>query len=386
MPEDIFISDIVKGAPVLGPNDTVRRAASLIKSSEGSALCVQEGGRLVGFISEKSISSYIASAGEGKEALDEPIEMIVDRDVSYINPDMHAVEAASVFAKSQYDMLPAIDAYGGFRGVVFQKDVVALLTGNLRPKSVAGMATPLGVYLTTGSHSAGAGYIGLFLTGATLMAMMVVAHMASYGVIALYSAVTGHDLIPYLMSPPITIAPNVYDIPIYALFLLNGVFFALMLHYSPLSGYHAAEHMTVHAIEAGEEVSKNTVRGMPRVHARCGTNLLAAAVAFLLVLSTKFGGEFTVIIALLVVIVGWRAMGAWLQRVVTTKPPNERQLENGVETGKELLAAFQKSPNLQLTGFARIWRLGFLQTAAGMVLMFWLAMLLQDYANLPLLF
>ena len=52
--------------------------------------------------------------------------------------------------------------------------------------------------------------------------------------------------------------------------------------------YHAAEHMAVHALEQGRELSAPSVRRLPKEHPRCGTSFLltlvvVAALAFLLV-------------------------------------------------------------------------------------------------------
>ena len=52
--------------------------------------------------------------------------------------------------------------------------------------------------------------------------------------------------------------------------------------------YHAAEHMAVHALEQGRELSVQAVRRLPKEHPRCGTSFLltlvvVAALVFLLV-------------------------------------------------------------------------------------------------------
>ena len=51
--------------------------------------------------------------------------------------------------------------------------------------------------------------------------------------------------------------------------------------------YHAAEHMAVHALEQGRELSVQAVRRLPKEHPRCGTSFLltvavVAAIAFIL--------------------------------------------------------------------------------------------------------
>jgi uncharacterized protein YqhQ len=44
--------------------------------------------------------------------------------------------------------------------------------------------------------------------------------------------------------------------------------------------YHGAEHKTINAYEAGEELKVENVRRFPRLHARCGTSFLLTLVVF----------------------------------------------------------------------------------------------------------
>jgi len=155
-----------------------------------------------------------------------------------------------------------------------------------------------------------------------------------------------------------------------------------MMRLSPLSGYHAAEHMTVHAIEAGEALEPDIVSRMPRVHPRCGTNLLAAAGVFT-ILTTNFSSQITVLTALLVMVLGWRSIGAMLQTFATTKKPSRKQLENGIAAGMELLDKYQEQPTYQLVGIQRILKMGFIQTFAGMMTVMLILSYLANY--IPLL-
>lgn len=376
---DPGIAQLTRTVPILAPEDTVRRAAGLIRASGGSRVLVHEQGRITGTVSERAIAASLARAESLDEALDAPVGQLLDPNVVLVNRGVSLKEAAELLASSDVDMLPVIDSSGAYHGVVFRSDLVAHLTGNLRPPTVAGMATPLGVYLTTGSVSGGAGSLGLFLTGASLALMMTVAAFAVDGLMKLLGMLTGIKIGVLLASVPLTSHPNIHDIPFYASMVLSVVFFFVLMRLSPLSGYHAAEHMTVHAMEAGEALTSENVRSMPRVHPRCGTNLLAAAGVFLIIAS-RISNEFGVMIALLVVIVGWRAVGGWLQYFVTTRNPSERQLANGVAAGNELIKRFQERPNFQLTGLQRIWKLGFPQTLAGMVTTVWL---LKSVFHLP---
>lgn len=375
------IKHLIKTVPILTPYDTVRRAAGLIHASEGSRVFVRDEDQIIGAVSERAIIAFLASASDAEVASQSPIGPLVEPGIMLVNSDITARQAAEIFASTDADVLPVVDNQGAYRGVLYRSELMGYLTQNLRPPAVAGMATPLGVYLTTGSVSGGTGSLGLFLTGVSLALMMLAAELSVEGLIKLFAMLTGVRADIMLRSAPLIQYPNFYDIPFYASVALSIIVFFLILRFSPLSGYHAAEHMTVHAIEAGETLTTENVRSMPRVHPRCGTNLLAAAGVFLII-ATRISSQFGVLIALLVVVVGWRTIGAWLQYFVTTRTPSPRELANGVAAGNDLLRNYQEQPNLQLVGFQRIWKLGFIQTAAGMFSTLWI---FQSVFRIPML-
>jgi hypothetical protein len=61
--------------------------------------------------------------------------------------------------------LPVVDGSGSYRGMVSRADLIAALGQQVRPPVVGGMATPLGVWLTTGSLSGGAPALRAFPFG-----------------------------------------------------------------------------------------------------------------------------------------------------------------------------------------------------------------------------
>lgn len=205
----------------------------------------------------------------------------------------------------------------------------------------------------------------MFLTGLSLFGLMYSASLVAVGLAFLVDKVSGIPIIAMLESPPIGTF-NVLDLPRYLTVGASVVLMMIFLRLSPLSGYHAAEHMVVHAIEIGEPLEPELVRQMPRAHQRCGTNLLAAA-AILMLLSTQFSTSTTIMIGLVVVVLGWRTIGGYLQYYVTTRPPSEKQLLNGIKAGKELIEQHRKEPNRIPTSRERILNMGFLQTAAGLM-------------------
>ncbi|MHB9036570.1 MAG: CBS domain-containing protein [Armatimonadota bacterium] len=382
---DNSILPLIKGSPVVTSEDSIRRAAGLIRGTDGSRILVLNGGQIAGTVSERGISAYIAASEDTQDALNSNVGPIVEPNGTFINSAASLKDAARIFAANGDDVLPVIDNFGSYMGVVYRHDLVGRLTKNLRPQSIAGMATPLGVYLTTGSISGGAGSLGLFLTGVSLGLMITVSALIVAGLQTLFSKLTGFPIGAFLGSPPLTMTPNLYDLPFYISTALTGVTYLLLMRLSSLSGYHAAEHMTVHAIEAGEALEPDVVNRMPRVHPRCGTNLLAAAGLFVIITS-KVDSEAAVIMALLVVVLGWRSIGGWMQYYATTKNPTKRQLDSGIAAGSELLEKYQENPNFQLVGFQRIWKLGFLQTFAGMATIIWILSHFSRYLPVPGLF
>ena len=54
-------------------------------------------------------------------------------------------------------------------------------------------------------------------------------------------------------------------------------------------GYHGAEHMTIHAFEAGAELAPQSVRSFPREHPRCGTAFLLTVALLSIILFSLIG-------------------------------------------------------------------------------------------------
>ena len=339
-------------------------------------MLVVRDGRVTGSVSEQAITAFLASSSDTDEAYNQPIDSLVEYYPVFVNSSASPQQAAAAFAEHGVDTLPVVDQAGGLRGVLYRGDVVGYLTNNLRPQSVGGMATPLGVYLTTGSIGGGAGSVGLYLTGIVLGLLMIVSKLFGDRIITLLSPLMMRNM-PLLLKTGLT--PDVIGM------VLSIGLMLILLRMSPLAGYHAAEHMTVHAIEMGEDLTPDSVRRLSRVHPRCGTNLLGALTIFILI-TAKFGGEMAALIAVAVVMLGRRALGDWMQSVFTTKDPSDHQLANGIAAGNEVMQRFRERPNYQAYGFARVWNMGFLQAAAGMSTVLFVVYLVEKLSSLRVLF
>jgi hypothetical protein len=204
------------------------------------------------------------------------------------------------------------------------------------------MATPFGVYLTTGAFGAGVGPLALISTGALMFLLFVVSAVAStYLAQWASSTAYGNALVP----------------PVDA---VSTILFLVGLRLLPLAGIHAAEHKVVHAIERGEELVPEVVQRMPRVHPRCGTNLAAGLGIFGAVSTTPYipDADLRFIAAALLTLVFWRPLGNLLQFVVTTRPPNAKQVEMGIRSGKALLEKYRVTRGTPPNVWQRLWNSG----------------------------
>jgi hypothetical protein len=138
--------------------------------------------------------------------------------------------------------------------------------------------------------------------------------------------------------------------------------FCVLFKFSSVAGYHAAEHQTVHAIEAGENLTVDALQRMPRVHPRCGTNLVVGlSIASLL---QQPLGPF----ALIAAVVWWRSLGGVAQHWVTTRRATERQLRSGIAAGEELLERYSADPARRVNGLQRWMNVGLPQMTLGFAL------------------
>jgi len=375
------ITNIIKTTRFLQPEDTMARAVSIMRATQMPALPVTHNGRVMGLVSEKEVLAHLA-AGKSETA---SVQDVMDHNPPCANIHMSIAQVMDMMAVNHTDVLPVIDEFGNFRGVVTRSDVLAAQMDIIRPPMIAGMATPIGVHLTTGSISAGPGSLGLYLTGLSLALMMVASHAIAILLLIFIDKLFGTHLFLLASSPMTGIttwqAMRVDWIHYVTIMFTMGMML-LLLRISTISGYHAAEHQVVHCIEAGEPLVPEIVSQMPRAHPRCGTNLMAGMALFVLI-ADGFGTGTAVIIALFVAFIGWRAVGHLMQQYITTKPPSMKHIQSGIKAGEELLAKYKREPNKNIFGFARLWQIGIIQVAFGFITVISLVAALGDYLKIP---
>jgi uncharacterized protein YqhQ len=171
------------------------------------------------------------------------------------------------------------------------------------------------------------------------------------------------SLLALMQSEPIRVA-NWMDTVRSIMFGLSVPVFLVLLRLSSVAGYHAAEHQVVHAIESGEPLKPANVQAMSRVHPRCGTNIVAAVMLFLLVTEAT-SLDIAVLVFMFGLVLAWRVIGGYFQYYVTTKPPNQKQLESGIRAGESLVDQYRSNPGYRVTGWRRIWNTGLPQVMIG---------------------
>jgi CBS domain-containing protein len=348
----------------VGPETRIAEVMEALRMSPYRAVPVvanpddeQNGQHLLGMVSEATLVNSLLAARtvEERAALrGMPAREVMESPRFTLMPAMRASEAATFFDLTGSDVLPVVEGDGGLLGLASRSDLVQELARPFRPPLVGGMATPIGVYLTTGAVSGGAGMGALFLTGLAMSAVF---------------------LLTFFLGQPLTglVARLPDSVRVSADLLLQSVvqtgLFLLLIRLSPMAGYHAAEHQVVHAIEKGEPLLVRTVRAMPRVHPRCGTNLVAGGMLLGLIgtILQPLLGSVGYLLAGLVALAYWRTFGGWLQQYLTTRPATDAQIESGIRAAKALLEQHGRNPYAPVRPHVRLWRMGFLQILTGFV-------------------
>ena len=293
----------------------------------------------------------------------------VMRDSGFVPAAFSLHNALLTLDRYDCSALPVMDGDGRYRGMISRADVVAALGQQVRPPVVGGMATPLGVWLTTGNLSAGAPLLGLFLSGVVLACCYMFSHLVllvglsalnpQWGAFYASGRLASNAGVPLALSLLVTLAQY-------------GVFFGAM-RLLPMSGIHAAEHQTVWAIERGLPLTPEIVGKMPRAHPRCGTNLVALlgliAITFEhLPLADPAVAPDLALLSLVFIFFFWRNFGTVIQVRFTTRPATRKQLESGIRAGQMLLEKYQQQPHVMSSFGSRLLHSGLAPAAAGMML------------------
>jgi CBS domain-containing protein len=344
----------------LEPADSLGKAAEAVRASTVGAVPVVQFGTLLGLVTSEGLAAILRENGalppDGHKVSD-----VFLAPAPILPESMSAREALLFLEANGLERAPVTDADSGLVGLVTKAELVSAVCGRIRPPVIGGMATPFGVYLTGGGVRGGVSDWALMTTGLYMCLVMVGAAYAALWLLGSGGVAYSRPEVARALS----YLPAGFDVVNVASLLLFGLFFRL----SWITGFHAAEHQVVHTIEAGDELVPEVVRKKPRVHPRCGTNLVAAATILGLFWdNSAYLGSLGMIAGVVVTFALWRRVGGWLQQHVTTRPASPKQIESGIKAGQELMARYQghhAPPRGMLT---RVWNMGLLQVLGGWIL------------------
>ena len=375
---DNKITHLIKHNRPLLITDSLSRAVSTMRANGAGAVLVVNGLQVAGIVRESDILTRITSSANGNGINAESFPLLA----SLVIPSQGFVpfgatirEAMDIFTATGAEVLPVVSSGGLYQGYLQRTDITATVTNAVRPATIGGLATPIGVHLTCGSQRGGVSDWGLFLSGLLLGGLGVLGTVL-YSVLALLIQSTLHQPVySSLLSPSIGI-PNWYDAIRSAAAFAPALATLLGFRLLSISGYHAAEHQTVNAVEQGEPLDVEHVRQMPRVHPRCGTNIVVAASIFAGILGL-FPTPIIIFPAVFIVLLAWRSIGSWMQNFVTTKKASDKQLESGIRAAEELLLRYRQEVLGAREPGRRLWNIGFPQMIAGLACSFYAGLLIM---------
>ncbi|MBL8059664.1 MAG: DUF1385 domain-containing protein [Chthonomonas sp.] len=319
------IGNLCQPVVPIGVESSLQLAAERMRDLGLPALPVSDGSRIIGALDERDLTQALSAGFEQTAS----VSSLPLTKLPMLFAGASGAEALRVFEDQRAPCVVVVDQQMNLVGMLTPSRLFPHIPRGIRPPLVGGMATPMGVYLTNGAQQGGVGFWALALTGLFLALVHLVALNTSNWV--------GIGMIR--ASASISVAESVSG-------FLSVLLFLGAIRLTPLAGYHAAEHMVVHAIERGEELHPEIVKRMPRVHPRCGTNLAAGMSLFFgIAFGNWFGDpQLQVLVAILATLFFWRPLGAFIQYWFTTRPPSRKQLEAGIFAGKDLLAKYENNP------------------------------------------
>ena len=367
---DVTLIEVMRSGIVLSPDDSLYRSIELLRYSGMDSLAVVDDyGAVRGLFEIRCLRPLLARDLDTVD-LSQSVDQWMRQPGSIGRTDMDVDDVLSTLAAGGETSLIIVDDTNRYFGIVTLSDVLSPHPTPIRPGHIGGMATPWGVYLTNGSLQAGVSNLAL-VGGGAAMGLIFALSSAGVGLICLTAQNLLHWPLYNLLRQP---QPNYIGFDNVDWYLVHAIpLLALLtvMRLLPLAGFHAAEHQAVHAMERGEPLLPNIVQRMPRVHPRCGTNLMAGAMVFGLVSQTLpvlhigLGQVDSALIAGLVTLFTWRNVGAFLQQYFTTRPANDRQIASGIRAAEELQAKFLQSPPHRPTLLRRIWCMGMPQMIVG---------------------
>lgn len=384
---DFSMVELLRQTSHIAPEDSIFRAIDTLRYMGVEALPIVDGkGRLVGEFDSKCLKTLLEA---DEESISGPVSSIMSPPSPLCGNAFTHSEIVNCFRNRTNNVLFFVDDHDRYIGSISSLDLLSPSSEPIRSGVVGGMATPWGVYLTNGSIQAGVSNVALIGSGAMMALLMWLAVFC----VGLLSYVTQKALnlpVFILWNSP---QPSVLLWQNCGWFLLHGLpvlMFFVLMRLMPLAGYHAAEHQAVHVMERGDMLIPEVLERMPRVHPRCGTNVMAGAMIFLFISETLpalhlgLGPSDSTVLGALTALFTWRSFGAIIQQHFTTRPATEKQLVSGIRAAEDLERQFLLAGPIRPNPIRRIWCMGLIQVGFGASILSWmLGVVFGNVVNLP---
>lgn len=363
-----YIENISVEIPAISEYCAVTRLPDLFKQAGSDTLPVIDmQGKIIGIVSEYDLAKIVPDLSISEDSYQCGIKVldIMTKQVWTEQKHTNIKELFSKIDDMHTRVIPIVDKNNYYTGAsITRTSILSYLTRLIKPNSLGGLATPLGVYITDGKHQAGAGNFGLFLTGISIGVILLFIEQV-FGFVYKYFAidVTNAAILP-------------------AAFLLQIISFVFLLRLTPLAKIHAAEHQTINAIEKGLPLTLETVKLQPREHIRCGTNIMVLFIGLQIIILTFVGylSKIEPLFQFIYLFVGfmfvfsnWKKWGMWLQKYFTTVKAPDSYILNGIKVGEEILHKHKEDLDPKPASFLRkIWCMSIIQIISGFIFIQWL--------------
>jgi CBS domain-containing protein len=333
--------------PAVSEKLEVYKLAEIFKAAKSDTLpVINDYGEVTGIVSEFDLAKVLEKFADfDREIFDSlRIKEIMTKNVFV---KVEGEDTADLFTNlplMNLRVIPIITAEKEYTGkCILRTNLINHLANKFKPLSIGGLATPIGVYMTDGKHTAGAGVLGLVLSGVYLAVIAELVQLISVYII------TGLNLSRT------------------ALIFLQIILFLLILRFTHLAKFHSAEHQTISAMEKGLPLTPETVKMQPKEHPRCGTNLMVMLIGIQVIVlisyeylqAWHFISTMFVVIGILVLINHWKTLGYLVQKYLTTVKAGEKEILNSIAVGNELLQIQKKDPDLTPPSrLTKIWNTG----------------------------
>ena len=280
---------------------------------------IDKDGLIVGIVSEFDLAKVAKDLSFDQNSYQSQltVENIMTKDVWVETEGTDISHLFDKLDKMHIRFLPIVDEAGFYTGkCVTRTKLINFLAKKIKPRTISGVATPIGIYLSDGLHQVGAKNLGLILNGAIFASFFFLAEFLTVGIQNNFFAS-----------------------------ILKLLMFLIFFKITPLSQIHSSEHKVINAIEKGLPLDVKTVQMQSRIHPRCGTNLiilfLGISIIFYItnilvpkIWLLRFMISFLLLIGLFSY---WKQIGYKVQKIFTTREPTDKQVEQAIKVGMELL-------------------------------------------------